>query len=34
MNSEKEKLGDLLERINEILLVLKGISEELRTVSA
>ena len=34
MSSEKEKLGDLLERINEILLVLKGISEELRTVSA
>ena len=34
MSSEKEKLENLLERINEILLVLKGISEDLRTVSA
>lgn len=34
MSSEKEKLESLLERINEILLVLKGISDDLRTVSA
>ena len=34
MTAEKEKLETLLERIDEILLVLKGISDELRTVSA
>ncbi len=34
MTSEKEKLESLLERIDEILLVLKGISDDLRTVSA
>ena len=34
MSSEKERLESLLERINEILLVLKGISDDLRTVSA
>ena len=34
MSSEKENLESLLERINEILLVLKGISDDLGTVSA
>ncbi len=34
MSGDKEKLENLLERIDEILLVLKGISEDLRTVSA
>jgi len=34
MTAEKEKLDNLLERIDEILLVLKGISEDLRVVSA
>ena len=34
MTAEKEKLENLLERIDEILLVLKGISDDLRTVSA
>src|SRR3990170_9122861 len=34
MAAEKEKLERLLERIDEILLVLKGISDDLRTVSA
>lgn len=34
MAADKEKLETLLERIDEILLVLKGISDELRTVSA
>jgi len=34
MTADKEKLETLLERIDEILLVLKGISDELRTVSA
>jgi hypothetical protein len=34
MSVEKEKLENLLERINEILLVLKGISDDLRNVSA
>ena len=34
MTAEKEKLERLLERIDEILLVLKGISDDLRTVSA
>jgi len=34
MTAEKEKLGNLLERIDEILLVLKGISDDLRVVSA
>jgi hypothetical protein len=33
MTAEKEKLENLLERIDEILLVLKGISDDLRTVS-
>jgi hypothetical protein len=34
MAADKEKLENLLERIDEILLVLKGISDDLRTVSA
>jgi hypothetical protein len=34
MTAEKEKLDNLLERIDEILLVLKGISDDLRVVSA
>ena len=34
MTTDKEKLENLLERIDEILLVLKGISDDLRTVSA
>jgi len=34
MTADKEKLENLLEKIEEILLVLKGISDELRTVSA
>ena len=34
MTAEKEKLERLLERIDEILLVLKGISDDLRVVSA
>jgi hypothetical protein len=34
MASDKEKLENLLERIDEILLVLKGISDDLRVVSA
>ena len=34
MTVEKEKLDNLLVRIDEILLVLKGISEDLRVVSA
>ena len=34
MTAEKEKLESLLERIDEILLVLKGISDDLRGVSA
>jgi hypothetical protein len=34
MSSEKEKLEDLLKRVDEILLHLKGISEDLKTVSA
>ena len=34
MSADKEKLENLLERIDEILLVLKGISDDLRTVSA
>ena len=34
MTAEKEKLERLLERIDEILLVLKGISDDLRIVSA
>jgi hypothetical protein len=34
MTAEKEKLETLLERINEILLALKGISEDLRIISA
>ncbi|TRO45435.1 hypothetical protein E2P42_00840 [Candidatus Bathyarchaeota archaeon] len=34
MTAEKEKLDNLLERIDEIILVLKGISEDLRVVSA
>ena len=34
MSGDKEKLENLLERIDEILLVLKGISDDLRTVSA
>ena len=34
MTADKEKLENLLERIDEILLVLKGISDDLRTVSA
>jgi hypothetical protein len=34
MSADKEKLGHLIERIDEILLVLNQISEDLRTVSA
>jgi hypothetical protein len=34
MTADKEKVENLLERIDEILLVLKGISDDLRTVSA
>jgi hypothetical protein len=34
MTAEKEKIDNLLERIDEILLVLKGISDDLRVVSA
>jgi hypothetical protein len=34
MTADKEKLDNLLVRIDEILLVLKGISEDLRVVSA
>ena len=34
MTADKEKLENLLEKIDEILLVLKGISDDLRTVSA
>jgi len=34
MTAEKEKIDNLLERIDEILLVLKGISDDLRLVSA
>ncbi len=34
MSADREKLENLLERIDEILLVLKGISDDLRTVSA
>lgn len=34
MSTDKEKLENLIERIDEILLVLKGISDDLRTVSA
>ena len=34
MSAEKEKLEKLMERIDEILLVLNQISEDLRTVSA
>ena len=34
MTADKEKLENMLERIDEILLVLKGISDDLRTVSA
>jgi hypothetical protein len=34
MSADKEKLGQLIERIDEILLVLNQISEDLRTVSA
>jgi hypothetical protein len=34
MAADKEKLENLLERIDEILLVLKGISDDLRVVSA
>ena len=34
MSGDKEKLENLLERIDEILLVLKGISDDLRTFSA
>jgi hypothetical protein len=34
MAADREKLENLLERIDEILLVLKGISDDLRTVSA
>jgi len=33
MTVDKEKLDNLLERIDEILLVLKGISDELRVIS-
>jgi hypothetical protein len=33
MTTDKEKMENLLERIDEILLVLKGISDDLRTVS-
>ena len=34
MTADREKLENLLERIDEILLVLKGISDDLRVVSA
>ena len=34
MSADKEKLGQLVERIDKILLVLSQISEDLRTVSA
>ena len=34
MSADKEKVESLLERIDEILLVLKGISDDLRSVSA
>lgn len=34
MTTDKEKLDNILERVDEILLVLKGISDELRAVSA
>jgi hypothetical protein len=34
VSADQEKLANLLERIDEILLVLKGISDDLRTVSA
>jgi hypothetical protein len=34
MAADKEKLENLLERIDEILLVLKGISDDLRVISA
>jgi hypothetical protein len=34
MSADKEKLENLLQRIDEILLVLKGISDDLRNVSA
>ena len=34
MTADKEKLENLLDRIEEILLVLKGISDDLRAVSA
>ena len=34
MAAEKEKLDNLLERIDEILLVLKGVADDLRVVSA
>ncbi|TRO44382.1 hypothetical protein E2P42_01590 [Candidatus Bathyarchaeota archaeon] len=34
MTAEKEKLDNLLERIDEILLMLKGISEDMHVVSA
>jgi hypothetical protein len=34
MSADKEKLDSLLERIDELLLVLKGISDDLRNVSA
>ena len=34
MTADKEKLENLLERIDEILLVLKGISDDLRNVTA
>lgn len=34
MSADREKLENLLERVDEILLVLKGISDDLRTVSA
>lgn len=33
MSSEKEKLGNLVERIEELLVVLKRVSEDLRAVS-
>jgi hypothetical protein len=34
MSADKEKLESLLERVDEILMVLKGISDDLRSVSA
>ena len=34
MSADREKLESMLERIDEILLVLKGISDDLRSVSA